>query len=113
MKKRSVKDTIKNVINNIPDIGEGAYNHMNFESLEPELQEQIIARRAICAVCPFMSKNAEADGWYKTIRIDEHCTLCDCNINWKTASPDSECGAAIYNAENNENLEVKWTKIKK
>lgn len=113
MKKRKLIDRIKNVANNVENIGEGALNHMNFHNLDKELQDAILERRAICAMCPYMSTNAEKDGWYKSARPDEHCTLCDCNISWKTAAPDSECGAAIYNAEQNENLEVKWGKIEK
>lgn len=108
MQKRKIKDRIKSTIDNKDKIAIGAQNHMNFDNLDEDLKTLITDRRNICALCPNSSKNATEDGWYNSLRPDNHCVLCDCNINWKTASPDSECGAAIYNAENNENLEVKW-----
>lgn len=82
----------------------------------------IIDRRAICETCPFMSKNAinskeylELTGnHYTTNRKSEHCTLCLCPINSKTASLGSNCGIEDWNMENPEKqMDLKWKKFKK
>jgi hypothetical protein len=93
--------------------------------LPEDEQAEIVRRRLICADCPFNSVNAKLDG-YKSDRLDEHCTMCGCTINRKTASLSSACGIdccnaepktscgckkqnlKLYNEQNNITLEPKW-----
>jgi hypothetical protein len=81
-----------------------------FGMLTEEQQETITNRRLICNDCKYCSTNAKKDGWYTAIRLDEHCTLCACNIAAKTACFDCKCGIEVFNADKNENekLELKW-----
>lgn len=95
---------------------------MNFNTLPIEEQDEIIRRRAICLSCPLMSENAKSSkeyvdltgGNYSTDRVDEHCSLCACNIYTKTASLESFCGALSFNeARNGKQIaEVKWVNFK-
>lgn len=97
--------------------------------LPEEQQVEIVRRRLICSECPFTSSNAVKDG-YKSDRFDEHCTLCGCSINRKTASLSSACGIDCcnhtsvtdcgckrkglkeFNITNNIKIEPKWTVFK-
>lgn len=60
-----------------------------------ELKEIIIktamSRKMICEICPFMSENAKVYYNYKSMRFDNHCTKCGCNIDLKTNSLSSSC----------------------
>jgi hypothetical protein len=47
------------------------------EAIEKVSQE----RMSICSGCKYNSKNKKN---YKTIRIDEHCTVCQCTLSAKT-----------------------------
>jgi hypothetical protein len=78
--------------------------------LSEEEQTLITNRRLICSECPYNSENAKKEGWYNTIRLDEHCTLCQCNIAAKTACFECKCGIEVFNSNKNENekLELKW-----
>ena len=53
-----------------------------------ELREQIKqvrdARLAICAVCPYYSKNIDPSSW-------RTCTLCGCPIKAKTSALSTQC----------------------
>lgn len=70
---------------------------------------EIIRRRAICATCPFMSKNAIADGNYVSKREDEHCIHCLCPIDTKTACLECNCGIENYNRKiKNNKIPLKW-----
>lgn len=62
-----------------------------------------------------MSSNAVSDPAqnFKTDRIDEFCTLCECNIDLKTSSLDSNCGIEVWNDEHPENkMPLKWEAYK-
>lgn len=75
----------------------------------PQEEVDIIAkRRLICHTCPFNSVNAEKDGWYASDRPDEHCTMCLCNIDLKTACLHCRCGIVDHNELNNDKIEPKW-----
>jgi len=78
--------------------------------LTEEEQELITNRRLICSDCKYCSTNAKEDGWYNTIRLDEHCVLCSCNIAAKTACFECKCGIEVFNQDKNDNekLELKW-----
>lgn len=108
---------IPKILKNKTNIVEGIINSvkLEFNSLSKEEQDEIIKRRLICKSCIFMSENAKNSLTlsYKTDRLDEHCSLCKCNIKLKTASLDSNCGIEAHNEENNENLELKWKAFKK
>lgn len=100
-------------IANIEKVVEGHINNVLLEygSLPEAEREEIIKRRVICAGCPYMSVNAKEKG-YKSERVDEHCTMCGCPIEPKTASLDSNCGIEHYNKKNpNNRLPLKWTKF--
>lgn len=49
-----------------------------------------------CKDCTDNSKNKEN---YETVRPDEHCTLCGCNLNWKTHNLSSGCPKHLWKAE--------------
>lgn len=96
---------------------EGVVNKvkMNHNSLSEEEQDEIIKRRLICSACPFMSSNAVANPAlnYKTERFDEHCIMCGCNIELKTASLSSNCGIEVYNDDHPKTpMELKWVALK-
>lgn len=102
-------------LKNSPEIVEGIINNvkMRHGSLPEDQQEEIIRRRGICQTCPFMSENAKKDKLqnYQSNRLDDHCSLCGCNIELKTSSLESNCGIEIHNQQNPENkMELKWTK---
>lgn len=51
-----------------------------------------------CSPCEFNSKNAKELSDYQTIRPDDHCTRCGCNLEWKTHQLSSSCPAGLWNA---------------
>lgn len=102
---------------NADKIVEGLVNKvkMNYDFLPKNEQDEIIRRRLICASCPFMSSNAVSNPAlnYKTDRTDEHCSLCMCNIDLKTASLSANCGIEVYNDEHPDTpMGLKWTEYK-
>lgn len=102
-------------LKNFPAVVDGIRNEIKIElgTISDEDLEIITERRIICAECPFMSKNAEKLGLYKSSLDFEHCTQCGCPITTKTASLESNCGLEEYNKKHPENpLELKWTKTK-
>lgn len=50
-----------------------------------------------CKPCEYNSKNVP-DG-QKSIRADEYCTACGCNIAWKTHQLSSSCPLEKWKAE--------------
>lgn len=105
-----MKDLIKLFWENKKEIAEGIQNQIKLETsgLTPEQEEEIFRRRVICHECPFNSRNAENDGWYASDRPDEHCTMCLCNINLKTACLNCSCGIEAYNKTHKDKEELKW-----
>ena len=70
----------------INQIAEGITNHI----IPPKDQEELITliskqRLEICNNCEFHSKN------HFTIRPDDHCTNCGCNLILKTKCLSCEC----------------------
>lgn len=98
-------------IKNSSKIIEGIKNDSKFINgeLSQEEAQEIINRRLICMTCPFMSRNAVENGLYKTTRTDDHCSLCECNIDYKTACLTCNCGIEEHNKNNPSNpLDLKW-----
>lgn len=86
---------------------------ITLHTLKEEEQDEVVRRRVICAGCPFQSNNAKTDPSqnYKTERFDVHCTMCQCNIELKTACLDCNCGIEAWNNEYpNNKMPLKWEK---
>lgn len=49
-----------------------------------------------CDTCEDNSKNKKN---YTTVRPDEHCTLCGCNLEYKTHQLSSGCPKFLWKAE--------------
>lgn len=106
---------IPNGIKNLSHIVEGITNQAKIElGIIPEHDlDVIIARRVICALCPYNSKNATKAGIYKSSRDDEHCIHCGCPILIRTASLEKDCGIEEYNKLNiTKPIPLKWEKVK-
>lgn len=101
---------------NLDKVIEGLSNQIRMEigTIPKEDEEIIIGRRLICSQCPFNSVNAVKLGTYATKRTDPHCILCGCNINAKTASLESDCGANDHNKKfpNKAPIPLRWFKTK-
>lgn len=95
-----------NIIKNIPSILNGIKTAIIFQFLSKDKKELIRKRRSICTNCIFSSDKAKKIGIYKSIRKDNHCTLCGCNIHLKTAC--LKCNCAIKENNNLKNIEAKW-----
>ena len=97
-------------IKNYDKVIEGVKNDKRFTKglLSEEEASEIIRRRIICESCPFLSTNAIAAGVYKSDRDDEHCIMCGCNKDFKTACLTCNCGIEAHNKNNDDNLELKW-----
>ena len=108
-------------IPNADKIIEGWINDakLNNGNLSEEDTETILIRRSICSQCPLNSFNCKTDDSeyqklfgepFKTDRIDEHCSVCSCPIQKKTASLHDNCGLFEYNVTHKNNpQELKWT----
>lgn len=64
--------------------------------VKEEVEKIANERYEICKVCPKNSKNKDKDffnpgPYYATIRPDEHCSMCACNIHAKVRSLHTEC----------------------
>lgn len=80
----------------------------NIGTLPEDEEQEIIRRNIICTICPFMSTNAKKEG-YKTDRLDDFCTLCNCSLILKTSSLSSDCGASIWNEDNpDDQIPLRW-----
>jgi hypothetical protein len=73
----------------------------------------------ICNACPFNSTNARVSSEYLALtgvpyatgRLESHCALCGCVIEFKTACLSCDCGVEMWNQKNPEKKqELKWTK---
>lgn len=109
---------IPKAIKEAPHIIEGIVNKvkLEFNAMPEEEKREIVKRRVICETCPFNSSNAVSNPSinYKTDRFDAHCIHCGCNIDFKTAALEEQCGIADYNEEHPDNpMQVKWMKYKK
>lgn len=104
-------------IKNVDKVFEGIKNQIKIEigNIPEDQLDVITTRRLICQECPYMSSNAIKLGIYKSDRPDEHCSHCSCNIKFKTASLDSNCGIEAYNKtkeKEEDKLKLKWEKFK-
>lgn len=52
-----------------------------------------------CKNCDHNSKIATKEGLYKSVRIDEHCVACGCNIDFKTHDMAQICPKGYWTAE--------------
>lgn len=104
-------------VKNLDKIVSSVYNNANFSNLSLDKQEEIIIRRAKCAGCPFMSKNAPSSKEYKKLtgkhysssRNDEHCSFCGCPTLLRTAALEKNCGAEDWNEDNpNNKIPLMW-----
>lgn len=75
---------------NFKNIFKGFKNKFIFWFLLYDLRELALTRRDICINCLSFSVNAKKEG-YRTNRIDNHCTICTCNIEAKTLVKDEKC----------------------
>lgn len=109
---------IPKAITNFDNITEGAINALLFRHnrLPDDEMDEIKRRRKICDGCPFLSSNAVSNPAinYKTDRFDEHCILCGCPKETKTASLNSNCGIESFNETSPDSkMELKWTSYNK
>lgn len=95
----------KNGVKNISNVAEGNFNMLiDSIGLLPEDQQAEADRRyAICKHCPFMSLNAKAIGFYKTERVDQHCSVCKCPIEAKVMAFNDSCGLNLLEDKRDEN----------
>ena len=99
----------------------GIYNSIQLEygNLPEDEKGEILRRRLICQNCPLNSILAKESKEYFDIfgkyydggREEFHCSICNCGINFKTASLGSDCG--IKDDEKTKDLEYKWVSYKK
>lgn len=78
---------------NVKHIIEGIANSIFVKEEVEKIAEE---RKAICAVCPKNSNNKDKTDfdpgpYYSTIRPDEHCSVCACNIHAKVRSLHTGC----------------------
>ncbi len=95
---------------------------LKYGYLKEDEVEEIVRRRAICYSCPLFSENLKKDDSkyqellsepFITDRKDEHCGICGCFMEKKTASLLSNCGLEFYNSNNPQNIqELKWKSYK-
>lgn len=97
---------LKNIWNNKHLILEGAINKIQAKEEIVKLAKE---RKAICNTCPFNSANMNPEYHKGSMRIDEHCVLCGCNLQLKTYSLHSQCadnppkwGAVMSQEDSNE-----------
>jgi len=107
------KEILSSVINQV---------QLKYGTLPEDQKNEIIRRKLICQSCPFMSRNAISSQEYKdltgknypSVRKNEHCSLCGCPLETRTASLDSDCGVITWNKENpDKQIELKWTKYER
>lgn len=90
---------------NFKHIIEGIVN-----TVQAKEEVEIIAkeRYEICSSCKFNSSNAKD---YKSILPFEHCTLCKCNLEFKTHSLHAQCPIskwlAVTNKQENDIIQQK------
>ncbi|NLR60699.1 hypothetical protein HGH93_21495 [Chitinophaga polysaccharea] len=83
-------------------LAQGMYNSIAGEKWIKELAGYRMD--TFCGPCEHNSRNAKSSGRYQSIRPDDHCILCGCNLEWKThqlssSCPDSRWQAAVTKQE--------------
>jgi hypothetical protein len=99
-----------NALKNIDKVAEGIVNKTGSSLLSDEKRAIIEYRKSICNECEFNSRNKKD---YQTIRTDDHCTICSCNIEYKTHCLSCNCGIEVSNMgkSGEDILKLKWVKI--
>lgn len=64
--------------------------------VKDEVEKIAKARYEICSTCPKNSKNKDEEffdpgKYYSSLRPDEHCSGCACNLHAKTRSLHTSC----------------------
>lgn len=64
--------------------------------VKEEVEKIAKERHEICKVCPKNSSNRDKEGfepgkYFSSLRPDEHCSVCACNIHAKTRSLHTAC----------------------
>lgn len=81
----------------IASIYEGFKNNLfPKEELKEIIKEVREERLAICNKCAYHSSNKIG---YKSLRIDDHCTNCGCNLAAKTSCLNCECPLKYWEAK--------------
>jgi hypothetical protein len=104
-----------------PEILQGIVTNIQLKhnTLSEDKKAEIVRRRIICSVCPFMSTNVSNSKEYENLtgksyistRNTPHCCMCGCPLESKTASFGSNCGIETWNSENPDKmLDLKWIK---
>lgn len=97
---------VSNGLENPSGVIEGNINRLKdlFGALDEKTKAEANRRYEICVECPFNSLNASKTGFYSTVRVDEHCSLCLCPVKSKVMDMNSQCGidrlAEVYNENN-------------
>jgi hypothetical protein len=79
---------------NVKHILEGIKNSIFVKEEVEKIAEQ---RYAVCQACPRNSKNNDKTDffdpgkYYSSLRPDEHCSMCACNIHAKVRSLHTAC----------------------
>lgn len=105
-------------IKDLDKVIQGIRNDVKLEAgtLPQHMQDIIIGRRLICSTCPYLSKNAKTSEeylqltgkHYETDRTEDHCSMCGCPINIRTATMTKDCGLEVWNFEQSDNQPLKW-----
>lgn len=71
--------------------------------VKEEVEKIANERYALCTVCPKNSKNSDKPffdpgKYYSTLRPDEHCSMCACNIHAKNRSLHTDCPIDTWKA---------------
>lgn len=62
--------------------------------VKEEIEKIANTRYAICSTCPKNSKNKDMNDlgeYYSSLRFDEHCSECACNLHAKVRSLHTNC----------------------
>lgn len=70
---------------------------------DPDIEAELTKRKKECDRCVFNSKHAKS--WYKTLRVDDHCLICKCNLALKKYDLQASCAIKQWN-ETNPGLEM-------
>lgn len=79
------------------------------KELKEKIEETAQERLLICQDCIYNSNRARIELEYKSIRIDYHCTQCQCPLNKKTRCLSCECPLQKWTRvlTDDENQEIK------
>ncbi|HJT74376.1 MAG TPA: hypothetical protein VJ720_10165 [Chitinophaga sp.] len=78
-------------------LAQGIYNSIAGKQWIKDLAA--VRMNDFCSTCEFNSKNAKQLSGYSSVRPDDHCVRCGCNLEWKTHQLSSSCPAGKWQAE--------------